>query len=247
MFFEFKGLKIYYEKIGEGQPIIFLHGWGCSSNVFKNISKVLSKKYCIYLVDFPGFGKSLEPDFLIDVKGMADLVLSFITYFDIDMPIVVGHSYGGRVASEYASKNKNISKLILIDSAGIKSFKFSKFIKIKIFKFKKMFYKLTKNLMKYNNLLLTSGSDDYINSSMIKKKMLVAAVNYDQRKVFKRIRCDTLIIWGINDNSTPYKDGRKIHRLINNSEFVVVPDAGHFPFLENYIFFIKVLKSYLGV
>ena len=81
MFYSYNGLKIYYETIGIGDPVVFLHGWGCSLDVFKVVAKEISKKYCVYLIDFPGFGKSVEPDFLIDIKGMAKLINSFIVIF----------------------------------------------------------------------------------------------------------------------------------------------------------------------
>ena len=247
MFYTYKDVKVYYEKIGEGIPIIFLHGWGCSSDIFKVVAKDIVDKYSVYLIDFPGFGKSVEPDYLIDVKEMAHMLKAFISDLDIEAPIIVGHSYGGRVAAEYASRFNCINKLILIDSAGIKRFNIKKSIKVFIYKFKKWFYRITKKLMKYNELLLNSGSNDYVNSSPIQKIMLINAVNYDQKHIFKRIKCETLIIWGVNDVTTSIKDGRKIYRLIKNSELVVIPDAGHFPFVENYNYFIKVLKSFLEV
>lgn len=247
MFYTYKNLKIYYEIMGKGKPIIFLHGWGSSSDVFKFISLSLCKKYCVYLIDFPGFGKSIEPDYLIDVAELTNIVRSFIDCLSITNPIIIGHSYGGRVGIEYASKYKNIDKLILIDSAGIKRFNFVKFIKIKIYKFKKWFYKFTKQVMKYNELLISSGSSDYINSSLIKKKMLVAAVNYDQKKVMRKISCETLIIWGEYDDVTLLKDGKLMNKLIKSSELVVIPNARHFPFIENYSYFKKVMESYLEV
>ena len=141
----------------------------------------------------------------------------------------------------------NVKKLILIDSAGIKRFSLKKFLKVRIYKFKKWFYRVTKNVMKYNNLVVSSGSTDYVNASMVKKKMLIYAVNYDQRRIFRKIKCETLLIWGRVDKSTPLKDGKLIHKLIENSEIVVIPGSGHFPFLDNYYYFIRVFEEYLGV
>lgn len=247
MFYSYRGLNIYYEIMGKGDPIVFLHGWGCSLDIYKVVAKQISGKYCVYLLDFPGFGKSSEPDYVIDVVHMAEIVNEFVSSLGIVKPIIVGHSYGGRVAAEYAFKYKNINKLILIDSAGIKRVSLRKWFKVKLYKFKKVYYKFTKQVMKYNELLAGSGSKDYVNASVMMKKMLVKAVNYDQRKVFKKISVETLILWGKSDKSTPMKDGRLINRLIKNSEFVEIPDCGHFPFIENYGYFIKVFKSYLEV
>lgn len=247
MFHYYDGLKIYYEKIGDGDPVVFLHGWGCSLDIFKSITDRISNKYCIYLIDLPGFGKSSEPDVALDVVGVAKVVYSLIESVRLKNIVLVGHSYGGRVAGEYVYRYGNVSKLILIDSAGIKRRSIKKFFKIKIYKFKKWFYKTLKNVMKYNELVTNSGSVDYVNSSFVMKKMLVYAVNYNQRKVFRNIYCETLIIWGADDKSTPVRDGKLINRLIKGSELVIIPDSGHFPFVDNYVYFMKVIESYLGV
>ena len=243
----YNGLKIYYDKFGEGEPVVFLHGWGCSSDVFKVVGRSISKKYMVYLIDFPGFGKSTLSDYVIDVKMMASIIDGFFKAFRINNPVIIGHSYGGRVAAEYARYNKNISKLVLIDSAGIKRFSFIKFFKVRLYKFKKSLYKITKRVMKYNELITRSGSSDYVSAGVIQKRMLIAAVNYNQKHVFKCIKCETLLIWGSNDKSTPLKDGKLINRLIQNSSLVIIPNSGHFPFVDNYPYFIKVLESYLGV
>lgn len=247
VFYYHNGLKIYYEEIGKGDPIVFLHGWGCSSNIFRPIAVKLSKKYCVYLVDLPGFGKSCEPNEAQSVKEVTNVIDGLIKSIGLYNIILVGHSYGGRVAAEYAAEYGNVKKLILIDSAGIKRFSLKKFLKVRIYKFKKWFYRVTKNVMKYNNLVVSSGSTDYVNASMVKKKMLIYAVNYDQRRIFKKIKCETLLIWGRVDKSTPLKDGKLIHKLIENSEIVVIPGSGHFPFLDNYYYFIRVFEEYLGV
>ena len=247
MFHYYNGLRIYYEKIGEGDPVVFLHGWGCSLEIFKNIVNKISNHFSVYLIDLPGFGKSSEPDVALDVIGVTKVVYSLIESNRLKNIILVGHSYGGRVAGEYVKRYGNISKLILIDSAGIKRFNIKKFFKVRLYKFKKMFYKMFKNVMKYNNLVTNSGSVDYVNSSFIMKKMLVYAVNYNQRKVFKKISCETLIIWGNEDKSTPLKDGKLINKLIKRSELIVIPDSGHFPFIDNYGYFMKVFENYLGV
>lgn len=247
MFHNFKGINIYYERLGSGSPIIFLHGWGCSLDVFKQVSENLKHKYEVFLIDLPGFGKSSNIEIALDVKEVTTIIKDFIEKNSIINPILMGHSYGGRILIEYASSSLNISKLILIDSAGIKHRSLKKWIKIKLYKLKKFYFKLTKQVMKYNELLRKSGSSDYINSSHILKQMLIKAVSYNQLKLLKNITCETLIIWGKNDDTTKLKDAKIFKRLIKNSELIIIPSSSHFPFIDNYSYFIKVLKSYLEV
>ncbi len=239
--------ELYYEKIGKGLPIIFLHGWGASLDTFYKIVNEIIDKYEVYLIDLPTFGNSAEPSCALNIKDLSNILNQFIIDLNIKKPIIVGHSYGGRIAVEYAANFKNINKLILIDSAGIKRKNIIKWIKIKVYKLKKKYYKFTHQLMKYQNLILNSGSTDYKNSSNIQKQMLKKAVNYDQRYLLKKISCETLIIYGKSDSTTPIKDARIFHKKIKQSGLVIIPNSGHFSYLENFPYFIRVLTNYLEV
>ena len=247
LYFEYSGLQIYYEKKGEGIPIIFLHGWGCNKEIFSQIITNLTNKYEVYLIDLPSFGKSINTTIDFTIKELAHMLLSFIEYYNIDYPILVGHSYGGRILLEYASKYYNYSKLILIDSAGIKRYSLKKQFKIYLYKLKKKYFKLTKQLMKYEKLVSSSGSIDYKNSSEVQKKMLTHAVNYDQKHLLKDITKETLLIWGEHDTKTPLKDAKLMHKQIKNSGLVIIPNCGHFPFIENHEYFMSAFNNYLGV
>ena len=131
MFHNHNGINIYYEKYGCGKPIIFLHGWGCSLGVFKHVVSEVKNKYEVFLIDLPGFGKSSNLEIPLDVKEVTKVFKDFISKHNIINPILIGHSYGGRILIEYASSSLNIDKLILIDSAGIKHKSIKKWIKIK--------------------------------------------------------------------------------------------------------------------
>lgn len=247
MYFKYSGLNIYYEKKGTGSPIIFLHGWGCTGDIFTNITKDLYNNYEVYLIDLPTFGKSINDSVIFSINDYSNFLYSFIGELKIDNPILVGHSFGGRILIEYTSKYNNYNKLILIDSAGIKRFSIKKKIKILIYKCKKKYFKLTKQLMKYEYLISNSGSDDYKNSTNIQKEIMKNAVNYNQRKLLKKITKETLIIWGAIDKMTPLKDAKVFKKLIKNSELIIIPKTKHFPFLEEPIYFKTILNNYLGV
>lgn len=247
MKYKYNAGVINYEKYGQGKPIIFLHGWGTTLETFKKIALVIKTKYEVYLLDLPSFGASIEPHYPLDIDDLSIILNEFINDLNLIKPIIVGHSYGGRIAVQYASKYQNIEKLILIDAAGIKHRRIIKSLKAKWYKAKKYYYKATHQLMKYQNLILNSGSDDYRNASIIQKQMLIKAVNYQQKHQLKMISCETLIIFGENDLITPVKDAKIFHRKIKNSGLVLIPNAGHFPYLENNSYFTIVLTNYLGV
>lgn len=243
----YKNKYVYFEKTGSGNPIILLHGWAASSTIFESITNILKTKYTIYVIDLPGFGKSEEPDKPYNLDDYVDLLYQFIIDLDIYNPILLGHSFGGRIAIKFASLY-NVSKLILVDSAGLKQKNIIKTkTKILLYKLKKKYYKITKNVIKYNDLLINSGSTDYKEASVIMKKILVNVTNEYLDKYLKDITCDTLIIWGKKDDVTPYYNAIKLKKKIKNAGLVTLEGVGHFPFIESKKTFNKILKSYLEV
>ena len=138
--------------------------------------------------------------------------------------------------------------MILVDSAGIKKrLSFLSRIKIKIYKLKKWWYKLTKNVVKFNNLINNSGSYDYKMASPVMKQTLVKVINEDLKPYLKKIEVETLIIWGRDDKETPIKDALIMNKLIKNSGLVTLENTGHFPYLENKHTFNIIISNYLGV
>ena len=243
----YKNKYVYFEKTGSGNPIILLHGWGVDINVFDSITNMLKTKYTVYAIDLPGFGKSEEPDTPYNLDDYVDLLFQFVIDLDLYNPIILGHSFGGRIAIKFASLYK-VNKLILVDSAGLKNKNFIKTkTKILLYKLKKKYYKITKNVIKYNDLLINSGSQDYKDSSTIMKKILVNVTNEYLEKYLKDITCDTLIIWGKKDDVTPYYNAIKLKKKIKNAGLVTLEGVGHFPFIESKKTFNKILKSYLEV
>jgi esterase len=111
-------MNLFFRKIGEGQPLLILHGvFGSSDNWF-SISKVLAEKgYEVYTIDARNHGQSPRSEsFSYDL--MADDLFEFIQFNQIKNPIIVGHSMGGKVTMTFAMKYPNsYSKLIIVDIA----------------------------------------------------------------------------------------------------------------------------------
>lgn len=248
MTYKYKGIKINYSIYGKGNPIILLHGWGTSCNTFSNLATRLENNYEVHLIDLIGFGKSEEPFKAFCLSDYVYFLNDYIIRNNIKNPIILGHSFGGRIAIKYASMFKNIDRLILVDSAGIKKrLTLKKLIKVKTYKLKKKWYKLTRNINKYNQLITNSGSYDYKNASNIMKATLSKIISEDLKKHLRDIPVETLIIWGKDDKETPYKDALTMNKLIKNSGLVTLENTGHFPYLESKYEFNSIISNYLGV
>ena len=129
MYYIHNNLNVYYEKLGRGKEIILLHGWAANNNIYKKIVDRLVSKYSVYLIDLPGFGKSIDLDKEYTLDDYVLFLKKFIETLKIDNPILIGHSFGGRIAIKFSSLYK-VNKLILVDSAGIRHRSMSLYKKI---------------------------------------------------------------------------------------------------------------------
>ena len=217
-----------------------MHGWGADSSSFDWIKNHITGK-TLHIANLDGFGGEPAPDDPT-VQGYAKRLGEYIGKNKLTNVVLVGHSFGGRVAIEYASANK-IDGLVLVDSAGLKP-KFSLNRSCKIAR-----YKIAKTLAKWRlvskDKLSKYGSADYSACDQKLKKVLVCAVNYNQSKLLKDIKCPTLIVWGDQDKDTPLYMAKRLNKGIKNSGLVVLPGAGHFSFLSNPAGFAKIIDYFV--
>lgn len=221
-----EGICINYERnFGFGPIVLLLHGWGVDGTIFKGIYDYLSSiGMNTVVIDFPGFGKSGAPNEGWGIYDYADIIHKFIMELSLDEVILVGHSFGGRIALILASdRHEYIKKIVLISSAGLKP-KFSLKKKIKVLK-----YKYAK---KHGKDVSSYGSDDYKNLTPQMQKIFVRIVNTFLNDRLKNIICPTLIIWGEHDTQTPLYMARKLNLSIEKSILEIFEGCGHFCFLE---------------
>jgi len=218
-------MKINYLQFGKkGQAIIFLHGWQQNNRSFSTLVPFLYKNYRLFLLDLPGFGKSESPPTNFSSFGYAKAVIEWIKKRKLRKVILVGHSFGGKIAAIIAAQESNLtSRLILIASAGIPHPK-------KYYRFKKI---IPSQLIKIIPFRLRSifASRDYKQAGKL-LPIFKNIVKEDLRPIFSKINIPTLIIWGENDKELSVKDGKEIHRLIKKSRLIITA-GDHFPFWKN--------------
>lgn len=165
-------------------------------------------------------------------------------------PVLLGHSFGGRVGILFASR-REVSKLILVDAAGIKPRrKPSYYIKVYSFKLMKMLMKLRYGAEGAKKRIEAErarrGSADYAAASPMMRSILSKCVNEDFKSALPSIKAPTLLIWGENDTATPLGDAKTMERLIPDAGLVSFPGCGHYSFLDNPVQFAAVLRSFLN-
>lgn len=210
--------------------VLFLHGWGGDLRSFARAYSVVGSwgVRCVNL-EFP---KTVPPEW--GIYDYAAHVHSLLKSESIENPIVVGHSFGGRVALILAAQGL-CKSIVLVDSAGLKPH-FSLRKRIKIARYH--------SRVKRGKPLDGMGSLDYNNVDVGMRKVFVRIVNTHLDKLLPYIKCKTLIFWGKRDRDTPPYMARRLKRRIAGSEIVTV-DGGHYSYLDSDYKFFGCLKSFI--
>ncbi|SDI30858.1 Pimeloyl-ACP methyl ester carboxylesterase [Alteribacillus persepolensis] len=246
---EIDGVKVNYHVSGEGANVVLLHGWGANIQAFAPVHQSLEKHFKVWSIDFPGFGESEEPPRPWSVGDYTNMLAAFLKQLDIQDPILIGHSFGGRVSIKYASSHP-VHKVVLVDSAGIKPKRSLKYY-MKVYTYKTIKKLLKLPLIKrYEEDILTKvkgkvGSADYKNVSGTMQQTMVKVVNEDLRHHLSHIKASTLLVWGENDEATPVADAKLMEELLPDAGLVVLENAGHYSYLDKLNQFLLVLDSFL--
>lgn len=111
MFITVNGYRLYYEKHGEGRPLILLHGNGEDHTIFDRALPLLETKYCCYLVDSRSHGQSEEGE--LHYESMAKDMRCFLDMLDLQDAIFYGYSDGGIIGLLTAAQTQRITTLIV--------------------------------------------------------------------------------------------------------------------------------------
>jgi pimeloyl-ACP methyl ester carboxylesterase len=259
-------IKLYTNIIGKGKPLLLLHGFGSNSYSFHNIIEPLSKKYQIYNFDLKGFGNSPKPkDYRYSIYDQAVLVSKYIKDHNLTDITLIGHSYGGGVALSLALMDqKNIKKMVLIDTAAYKQYIPSLIRKVQIPIFGPLAFYILPSLYEveesyyyafYNKNKIDKSVIKNITKSLNKenaKSAYLYAIDdlmpediEEISKRYKDIKIPTLIIWGENDVVIKKSKGYRLKRDLKNSKLKIIKNCGHIPHEEKPKIVLKYLLNFL--
>ncbi len=232
----------YFDNKNDAEPIVLLHGWGQNIDVMMPIGKEFLDTNRVVIVDFPGFGASTEPDTAWGVDDFAQMLKALLEFLQIENPILIGHSFGCRVAIKYSLQN-SVSKMVFTGAAGIRP-KRGIVYYCKVYSYKAM--KVVRNLPGIRNIGLSNnyGSEDYRNASEAMKGTFVKIVNEDLTPFLPKVSCPVLLIWGKADEATPLSDGKKMNSLIADSALIEL-EGTHYAYLENINYFNLIVKEFI--
>lgn len=221
---------------GEGENLLFLHGYLSSKKSFFKQTEYFSKYFRVIAPDLAGFSDVGMPypyalnDYARDVRRLLDR-FDGKTHF-------IAHSFGARVLFRLlpALPENKAGKLVLTGAAGIKPrFSLKKKLAVRSYKIRR---KLGLDVSAF-------GSSDYRSLSAVMKKSFVKIVNERLEEKIRSVKNECLIISGDKDKETPPYTARRMHKLIKNSTLTTIVGAGHFAFIEKAGEFNVLVKEFL--
>lgn len=254
--FTYQQQNLAYEKVGEGKPLVILHGWGSSKRVMMPVAQNLAPIRTSYALDLPGFGDSPEPSKAWSIDDYADAVQAFIESLDEEKVDVLVHSFGGRIMLKLCARDfgkAHIDKVLITGGAGMKPKRSMKFY------FKKYTAKTLKapftilpgsprekalGWLRSTSLWKSLGSSDYSKLSGVMRETFVKSVSEYLESTLPNISHEVLLLWGRNDDATPIYQAERIEKGIENAALVIIEDAGHYAFLDKPKQFARIAEAF---
>lgn len=218
-------------RLGEGKEILYLHGWGCSKEVFALHN---APSFCLTAVDFYGFGDTPAPTHPVDLQYYVDGVLELMRHYNMEDVLVVAHSFGARVAVRLATQSDRVAGLVLVGAAGMKPRRGLRYA----------FRILRARWYALMGMPRPLGSPDYEALSGPMRRTFINIIHTYQEKEAAKVSCPTLLVWGTLDTETPLYMLRRYQRLLPSSRTVLMEGCGHFCFAQQPQRFDALVKEF---
>jgi pimeloyl-ACP methyl ester carboxylesterase len=259
-------------ELGEGPPIVFVHGLsGCWQNWLEQLP-VLAANHRVVALDMPGFGYSRMPREQITISLYARVLDRVMDALEIDAAAVVGNSMGGFTAAELAiAFPQRVERMVLAAPAGISSYNNRTAMRSAVW-IRRMWpliavqanwvaahadavarWPRLRDATMYVPILHPSRLPAVLAAEQLRGtgkpgfvQALEANLNYDFRHRLPEIACPTLVVWGEQDRLITVRDADVYTELIPDARKVIFEDTGHAPMLERPARFNALLEQFLG-
>ena len=247
--------KIYINDTGQGFPLVLVHGYLGSSEMWCLQRDYLSKFFRVISPALPGFGESHEAQSLDSINDMANFVINIIDEKKIDKFNLLGHSMGGMIVQEIAKlAGDRINKLICFATGSIGEIpgRFESIDETRKrlkeegsdISFSRVPKKWFVEGDKDKNYYLCANAVQNV-SSETADNALKAMKNWSGIDNLKNIKNKTLIVWGDKDTSYNFDQVDTLNKNIKNSKLEIFKDCAHNAHLEEADKFNKLIKDFI--
>jgi pimeloyl-ACP methyl ester carboxylesterase len=267
---ELPGATVNYAEIGEGEPIVFVHGIsGSWQNWLESLPHFAARGRRAIALDLPGFGKSPPPTWPIEMRAYGRLLHDFCAKLGIERgATVVGNSMGGLVAGEAVLAGpERFDRLVLVSAAGLintwlprergaaTSHAWGRFgpgfgaLAREVVTRRRARYLMFRFFMRYPGRLRRELLWEQMASGLPAPGFadaMASVIEYDARHRLEEIQIPVLIVWGTDDWVIPSAAAHSYQRRIPHSEMAIFERTGHVPQLERPARFNRLLDEFLS-
>lgn len=260
-----KNVRLHVSDLGEGSPVVLIHGWPLSNAMYEyQYSALIKNGFRTIGITLRGFGQSDKPFGKYDYDVFATDIKAVLEELHIDNAVLGGFSFGGATVIRFASKynNEHISKLALFGAAApceVRKDDFPYGLPIEILN----------NLIELNSVnrpqlieefgklfaasetALPKGISDWLariqfqSSQYAMEQGLYMIRDSDLRADLKKVTIPTAIFHGKLDKLCPFELAEQLHKGIENSKLIAFENSGHALFLEERLKFNDELITFI--
>jgi pimeloyl-ACP methyl ester carboxylesterase len=269
---ELHGRRVIYRVAGSGPPVVLIHGMLNSSSDWQSVAMSLASDYTVIAPDLIGHGDSAAPRGDYSLGAHASSIRDLLAAMGIDRASIVGHSLGGGVAMQFFYQfPQRTERLVLISSGGL-GHEVSPVLRTAALPGVSALLSMTIH-PRLLGALMDSGRRlrqrevclgvymqalaralrplENAGARQAFLQTLRAVIDAHGQRVSATDRLyllesmPTMIVWGERDNTIPLQHGREAHEAIPHSHFKTLPNAAHFPHLEDPDALSDVLREFL--
>jgi pimeloyl-ACP methyl ester carboxylesterase len=259
MFTEIDGLRIAYERAGEGPPLVLLHGYvGDGPTTWRQQIEGLADEFTIVAWDAPGAGRSCDPSESLGMAaGYADCLARFIEVLGLERPHVAGLSFGGALALAFYRRHPAVPRSLILASAYA-GWAGSLPAEVAEQRLQQALVLSHLSPEEFAGALLPTmfseetpvESVDEFRASMLAFhpagfRAMARASAEDLRDVLPDVRVPTLLVYGDKDVRAPLTVANSLHAALPNSTLVVLAGTGHLCNVEAPEEFNRAVRGFL--
>lgn len=252
-------MKLMYKTLGEGKPLIILHGLFGSSDNWQTLAKKWAETHQVFLVDQANHGHAQHVnEFSYDL--LADDLLELCASEGLRDVVLLGHSMGGKTAMRFSQKNGFLVEKLIVADMGIKAYpRHHDLIFQGLFHVNVNEVPDRKSAEERLREFVTEPSTvQFLMKNLYWKEQGKLAWRFNLPVLFneidrvlealpqEKIECETLMIVGGLSGYVPKEDFDSIKRIIPNVSFEVIQNAGHWVHAEAPIEFMATVSGFLG-
>ena len=256
-YFEHKNRQFYYEVHGQGEPLLYIHGWNGNMSGFKeNLVPDLTENFQCISFDLPGFGQSQSIDLTFD--ELAENLHAFLDHLKVKSVNVVGFCMGGTIALDYALRFQDrVKKLILVETYAdfpwFLSLLLPRWIGHRLLHFfllnpagvwmTKRYLLIRDRVYRDDFFEAFQKADPEVSLQYI--RMLWDYAKRDHCQRMKDFTKETLLVMGINTKKHVKESVQRLNQNIRGSMIEALDHAGHFPLEENSRALIEKIRKFV--